>query len=310
MTSLVSGVSRLVFVLALAGSLTLASLSNAATNDKVTICHFPPGNPANFQTITIGAVALTAHLAHGDFPGSCANDCKLFGSVCDDGNPCNTDTCNPDGTCAHTPKNCDDGNVCTTDSCDPVTGACVNTPKTGLTYCDDGNDCTSPDTCTSTGTCHGTPITGCCNTNADCGDGNLCTSDVCTNHTCNNPPATCTAPDLCTEATCNPLDGTCVNARKSCDDRNACTTDTCNLANGACVFTPNDIRGAITGIGSDALIVGPTRVPTTNNTVYGGDGNPVSLADFHVGDNVDVCALHQPDGSIVAASVTRLPPAG
>ncbi len=118
---------RLSCVLALAGSLTLASLSSAGTNDKVTICHFPPGNPANYQTITIGAAALPDHLAHGDFPGSCDNDCNLFGSVCDDGNPCTTDICNPDGTCANPPTNCDDGNVCTTDSCDPVTGDCVNT---------------------------------------------------------------------------------------------------------------------------------------------------------------------------------------
>jgi len=73
------------WALAFGGSLTLASLSRAGTNDKVTICHFPPGNPSNYQTITISAAALPAHLAHGDFPGSCANDCKLFGSVCDDG---------------------------------------------------------------------------------------------------------------------------------------------------------------------------------------------------------------------------------
>jgi hypothetical protein len=140
-----------VLLASLVGSLMLAGLSSAGTNDKVTICHFPPGNPANYQTITISAAALQAHLAHGDFPGPCANDCNLFGSVCNDGNPCNTDTCNPDGTCAHTPKNCDDSNVCTTDSCDPATGDCVNTPVTGLTYCEDGNDCADPDTCTSTG---------------------------------------------------------------------------------------------------------------------------------------------------------------
>ena len=37
----------------------------------VTICHFPPGNPANAHTITISVNALPAHLAHGDFIGSC-----------------------------------------------------------------------------------------------------------------------------------------------------------------------------------------------------------------------------------------------
>jgi hypothetical protein len=40
--------------------------------DKVTICHVPPGNPANAHTITVGAPAVPAHLAHGDTLGPCA----------------------------------------------------------------------------------------------------------------------------------------------------------------------------------------------------------------------------------------------
>lgn len=39
----------------------------------VTICHIPPGNPANAHTITISINALPAHLAHGDYEGSCEN---------------------------------------------------------------------------------------------------------------------------------------------------------------------------------------------------------------------------------------------
>lgn len=38
---------------------------------KVTICHIPPGNPANAHTITVGASAVKAHLAHGDYVGPC-----------------------------------------------------------------------------------------------------------------------------------------------------------------------------------------------------------------------------------------------
>jgi hypothetical protein len=38
---------------------------------KVTICHIPPGNPANAKTKTIGADAVPDHLAHGDFIGEC-----------------------------------------------------------------------------------------------------------------------------------------------------------------------------------------------------------------------------------------------
>ncbi len=48
---------------------------------KVTICHIPPGNPANAHTITVGAPAVRAHLAHGDHLGACVetitvSDCE------------------------------------------------------------------------------------------------------------------------------------------------------------------------------------------------------------------------------------------
>ena len=40
---------------------------------KVTICHVPPGNPANAHTITISANAWPAHQAHGDQLGACGS---------------------------------------------------------------------------------------------------------------------------------------------------------------------------------------------------------------------------------------------
>ncbi|MDB5102486.1 MAG: putative lipoprotein [Fibrobacteres bacterium] len=40
---------------------------------KVTICHLPPGNPANAHTLSVGAPAVRAHLAHGDYLGACAD---------------------------------------------------------------------------------------------------------------------------------------------------------------------------------------------------------------------------------------------
>jgi hypothetical protein len=39
---------------------------------KVTLCHIPPGNPANMHTITVGEPAVQAHLGHGDKLGACA----------------------------------------------------------------------------------------------------------------------------------------------------------------------------------------------------------------------------------------------
>jgi hypothetical protein len=41
--------------------------------DKVTICHVPPGNPENAHTITIGAPAVDDHIQNhpGDHVGVC-----------------------------------------------------------------------------------------------------------------------------------------------------------------------------------------------------------------------------------------------
>ncbi|MGB2986268.1 MAG: hypothetical protein WBE26_10325 [Phycisphaerae bacterium] len=39
--------------------------------NQVIICHIPPGNPDNTHTITVGAPAVDAHLAHGDYLGEC-----------------------------------------------------------------------------------------------------------------------------------------------------------------------------------------------------------------------------------------------
>ncbi len=95
---------------------------------KVTICHIPPGNPANWHTITISTNALQTHLdRHGDFEGSCVEVCD---QLCDDGNACTQDVI-PDldeCICATdpTPVDCDDSNSCTADSCDPATGSCLN----------------------------------------------------------------------------------------------------------------------------------------------------------------------------------------
>lgn len=43
----------------------------AFAGGKVTICHIPPGNPTNPQTISINENALAEHLAHGDQLGEC-----------------------------------------------------------------------------------------------------------------------------------------------------------------------------------------------------------------------------------------------
>ncbi len=41
---------------------------------QVAMCHYPPGNPDNPETIVVGASAVAAHLAHGDTEGACPGD--------------------------------------------------------------------------------------------------------------------------------------------------------------------------------------------------------------------------------------------
>ena len=42
---------------------------------KTTICHIPPGNPANAHTICVGNAAVPAHLQnHGDYLGACIKE--------------------------------------------------------------------------------------------------------------------------------------------------------------------------------------------------------------------------------------------
>ena len=46
-----------------------------ADTKKTTVCHIPPGNPANAHTICVGNPAVPAHLAHGDHLGQCVATC-------------------------------------------------------------------------------------------------------------------------------------------------------------------------------------------------------------------------------------------
>lgn len=53
------------------------------TIGKTTICHYPPGNPANKHTISVGTAAVSAHMAHGDTTGNCPDDAGNGTVVCE-----------------------------------------------------------------------------------------------------------------------------------------------------------------------------------------------------------------------------------
>jgi hypothetical protein len=113
--------------------LTLVGTPIGQAGQRVTLCHFPPGNPAAFHTIVVSPHAAAAHIRrHGDVPGECC----AIDDVCDDGNACTADAC-IDNACTSEPVDCDDGNPCTVEvGCDPVAG-CSREPVA----CDAGEAC-------------------------------------------------------------------------------------------------------------------------------------------------------------------------
>jgi len=252
-------VGSISFALLLAASATPV----AAAQKKVALCHVPPENPQAPHTIIVAEAATASHLKHGDQLGECPGGCS---GSCDDGNACTTDTCGANGQCQHAPVSCNDGNVCTTDACDPSSG-CLTLPANG-TSCDDGNACTGGDTCANK-VCQGVPVAGCCTQAADCEDGDACTMDVCSGHSCQNPPLDCSAGDKCVAGVCDPLNGGCVTTPVNCDDANICTDDLCDSGVG-CFSIPtthppqaveqscadaadNDCDGSIDGADPDCV---------------------------------------------------------
>jgi cysteine-rich repeat protein len=205
-------------------SIALLASSHAALGEKkVTLCHVPPGNPGEPQTISVGEAAVSAHLAHGDQVGACALSCP---ASCDDGNLCTTDSCDADGLCTHAPVSCDDGVVCTLDACDPAVG-CLRLANDGAS-CDDGNGCTSADRCTGT-ECRGAATPGCCAIDVDCDDADPCSDDACFLGACRNTAKDCAVENKCMAGFCSvAAGGTCDAVAVSCDDSNVCTDDSCD----------------------------------------------------------------------------------
>ena len=206
------------------------------------------------------------------------NDCdgEVDNLLCDDGNACTEDLCDPETGCSHEPLegtscedgdvctladhceagtcvgsgiDCDDGNLCTDDACNP-TGGCAYTDN--QIDCDDGEPCTVKDTC-SEGSCSGYEVPCDCQENGDCGaleDGDQCNGTLYCDQT--QLPYQCALlPDSvvecdqpaspCLEALCDPANGLCstvpANEGGGCEDGSACTAgDACE--DGECQAGP------------------------------------------------------------------------
>ena len=203
---------------------------NVCTDDSCDV-KFGCVNLANSGTCTDGSACTI-----GDF---CADKYCVGGYpiVCDDGNPCTTDSCNsstsgsgettvPAG-CVAAPADyfaCDDNNPCSLgDYC--YGSICYGGEGDG---CDDGNACTND-------SCSESQPSGCSHTinpdASECSDGNVCTyGDSCDPQTgaCKGgvETQTCFDEDNCTSDVCDPTLG--CNYPSICDDGDPCTLDSCD----------------------------------------------------------------------------------
>jgi hypothetical protein len=203
---------------------------------------------ASYNETWLGRVDASGHGSCAD-SGACATSAL---SLCDDGNVCTHDQCDPAGGCVHVPHvgGCHDGDLCKsqgacngttcvqpfvitctdavachTSACDPAIG-CTQLPLTSTASaplpCDDGDPCTTGNTCQA-GLCVGiAAIDG-----AACVDGDAChTGDACQGGTCvaGTAPADCNDANPCTDDSCAPTGGGCQHDANSapCDVGDVC----------------------------------------------------------------------------------------
>ena len=172
-----------------------------------------------------------------DPDAGCVNE-PLSGTECTDLDVCTqADHCD-EGVCVGAEIVCDDGDGCTDDYCDPAEG-CLTVAN--HEPCDDEDPCTVSDTC-SDGDCVGFPVSCECTSDDDCAaleDGDVCNGTLYCDldafpQSCaviSGSLIECDEPqgpgEECLAASCDPLTGECTfesaNEGKLCDDGNACT---------------------------------------------------------------------------------------
>jgi hypothetical protein len=234
---------------------------------------------------------------------------KFCPGDCDDGNPCTTDSCDPDdggadgNGCVHAANNgpCSDGLFCNgadtcsggacdvhagdpcisgsecADACDEDGDSCFDAPGTPCTA--DANTCTD-DECDGAGACTHPGLPD----GSSCSDGNTCTeNDECASLTCVGTPTgqTCDDGNVCTLDTCDPMGG-CIfdpvgRNGFACDDGNTCTqTDQCSngMCQGLLVEADTDADGFCDRVENDAgCNIGDfMEIPPRSNIFAGAPG--------------------------------------
>lgn len=212
--------------------------------------------------------------------GTCVGGTDI---VCNDKDPCTTDSCDPEKGCVATAisgcKNCsgdtqcDDSNQCTLDKC--IGGACQWTPQ-DQAMCDDGNPCTENDKCNDKGEClAGTPKA--------CDDNKSCTTDSCDTDT-----GDCVYTPIAGCENCTNLIDDNNNGWTDCDDPYCKANPACqNIKQGDICANPflvnNGDAITLAGLGDNNKIT-MTGDTTSFSDNYQGTCN--TQGDGHVQDSV------------------------
>jgi len=132
------------------------NMTFAVDSNMITICHYPPGNPGNAQTITVNKNSLPAHLKNGATIGPCEGD--------------EEDPVIPEEPTCEELKDCDD-EECTGEGCS--TNGCEEDCPEDEDLDDCTNDCGGNDpTCEELGNCEGGEQGDDCTENCENNDNN------------------------------------------------------------------------------------------------------------------------------------------
>jgi hypothetical protein len=222
--------------------------------------------------------------------GECHMTDQPDGTACEDGSLCTYDDFCMTGLCTGTAYLCDDGNFCTDDWCEPDLGCVIsfnNAP------CDDGNPCTEGDQCAD-GQCVSGNNTCQCQQDGDClpfEDGDLCNGTlVCVANECQVDTSSIVSCDTsndteCRKNQCQSATADCqmtdLPDGSACDDTDDCTTgDLCTAGACAGVLLDGDGDGYGPGnCGGDCNDSDPTINPGEAESCNGVDDNCDGVTD-------------------------------
>ena len=199
--------------------------------------------------------------------GTCIDVPLEEGTVCDTLGPCDASATCLQGLCVTKELVCDDGDPCTVDACDPESGACTHLLAQGAP-CDDANACTKGETCGAEGCGGGENVCECqedadCSADYDvcagvpfCNDDNTCEVDPssalqcagvvdgCQEEVCSTAAGGCVLVDAADGLACEAdpcfeqgacLQGACIGVPLDCGEDEACLKRSCDLESGGCV---------------------------------------------------------------------------